>query len=277
MSNKRLLTVIATLLLFFGKLSAQSTDDMRFASYLLKMNLDSEFVHLMKETKFTTTDSNSKADSIHWLKAQYFDKNEQIDSAYFHFKTIPDNSPLFEKSKYWATYEFMRLNTAAKIDLNQSDTISQMGKTFQLGALLFNRNIPQFEQKRTMGNSLELNTFKDTYNELKLHKKKSGFVAGTLSAIIPGLGKVYAGKKYEGISNFLPVTVMAAQFYEAARKSHTKADARFIISATLFSVFYIGNIWGSALSVSVARQEFDNKIDNEILFSLRMSLDNFCK
>ena len=100
---------------------------------------------------------------------------------------------------------------------------------------------------------------------------KSGLLAGCMSAVIPGLGKIYAGKTKQGLSSFLPVTLMGVQAYEAYRVSGIKS-VRFILSAGLFSVFYFGNIWGSVLSVSVRREEINDEINNQILFNMRIPL-----
>jgi hypothetical protein len=50
------------------------------------------------------------------------------------------------------------------------------------------------------------------------------------------------------------------------------SSPRFIIYGSLFSLFYIGNIWGSALSVKIKRQEFNEKIDEQILFDMHIPL-----
>ncbi len=106
------------------------------------------------------------------------------------------------------------------------------------------------------------------------HKKKSKFVAGALSAIIPGAGKWYAGKKKQAIGAFLPIISSALLTLEAYNKGGIK-DARFWIYGSLFTTFYIGNIWGSTIAVKVRNDEFNKVYENKILFDMHIPLRNF--
>jgi hypothetical protein len=90
---------------------------------------------------------------------------------------------------------------------------------------------------------------------------------------VPGLGKIYSGKKKQGIAAFLPVMSLALLTYEAYRMDGVKS-ARFIGFGALFGVFYIGNIWGSTLSVKIKQNEFNREYDNKILFDMHIPLRN---
>ena len=277
MPNKTLiLTLIITISAFYS--NAQNVvckkSNIKYAEYLLQMNLDSDFVYLMKDIAM---DDNYplKKDSIDWLKAQYFDKQNNPDSSLVYFSAIKYNSPLYKKSKYWKTFNQFQLGQTNFSDSTlKSDTSSIIGGSFNLAYLLLERNTLLFDVKVNIFKTNEQTHFIELNEEIKLHRNKSGVLAGVLSTAIPGLGKVYAGQKYEGISTFFPVVFLGAQFLEAIKKAHSLSDPRLIISGAFFSVFYIGNIWGSILSVNVVQQEFDKKINNEILFTLRMSMDN---
>lgn len=111
-------------------------------------------------------------------------------------------------------------------------------------------------------------------HKLTTNRKKSPLLAGLYSALIPGSGKIYAGKKKQGIGAFLPVATLGALTYEAYKKGGIKS-ARFIVYSSIFSVFYIGNIWGSVLSVKIKQNEFNREYDNKILFDLHIPLRNF--
>ena len=107
-------------------------------------------------------------------------------------------------------------------------------------------------------------------------KRKSPFVAGMLSAIVPGLGKVYAGNNGQAIASFLSVGLIggiAVENYIKQGITHPQT----IIFGVITSVFYIGNIWGSALSVQLIRNEKNLENKNNILVSLRMPLHKFFK
>jgi TM2 domain-containing membrane protein YozV len=92
-----------------------------------------------------------------------------------------------------------------------------------------------------------------------------------LSAVVPGAGKVYAGQLGQGVAIFLQNTIFALQAYEGYRKDGPRS-ARFLIYGGLFTVFYIGNVWGSVLSVQIKRQEMYDKINNQIVFDMHIPL-----
>lgn len=98
-------------------------------------------------------------------------------------------------------------------------------------------------------------------------------LAGIYSALIPGAGKFYAGKKKQGIAAFLPILSLGAITYESYRKAGIR-NARTIAFGSIFSVFYIGNIWGSALAVKIKDKEFNREYDNKILFDMHIPLRN---
>lgn len=112
------------------------------------------------------------------------------------------------------------------------------------------------------------------YDKLRGFRHRSPVLAGVYSALVPGLGKWYAGKKKQGIAAFLPVIGLAALTYEAYRKDGVKS-ARFIGFGTLFTIFYVGDIWGSTLAVKIRRNEFNKEYDNKILFDMHIPLRNF--
>jgi TM2 domain-containing membrane protein YozV len=94
-----------------------------------------------------------------------------------------------------------------------------------------------------------------------------------MSAALPGLGKLYAGKPAEAISGFLYVGAMMATTYDFYNRQGLKSPF-FIISAGLTSIFYIGNIWGSAMAVNRTKQEFNYEIDQRILLDMHIPLRN---
>jgi TM2 domain-containing membrane protein YozV len=92
-----------------------------------------------------------------------------------------------------------------------------------------------------------------------------------MSAIIPGSGKIYAGQLGQGIAAFLQNAIFGLQAYEGLQKDGIKSP-RFIIYGGLFTLFYIGNVWGSALSVQIKRREFNEKVDEQIIFDMHIPL-----
>lgn len=101
--------------------------------------------------------------------------------------------------------------------------------------------------------------------------KKSPFVAGALSALVPGLGKVYSGKIYGGVAAFIFVTAFAGMTVETYYRLGPK-DVQPYIFGSLATLFYTGNILGSIYSVGIKKQEVRNEVHRSIVVDLHIPL-----
>ena len=110
--------------------------------------------------------------------------------------------------------------------------------------------------------------------ELPDYKDKSPFLAATMSAIIPGAGKIYSGDLRSGISTFLIVGALGIMAAESWYKFGLR-DWRTITLGSVFGVFYIGNIYGSAVSVSVIKNTYQDAQKATLLFNLHVPLHRF--
>ncbi len=84
--------------------------------------------------------------------------------------------------------------------------------------------------------------------------QKSPFIAGLLSGIIPGAGKVYTGHTVDGILSFLTIAGFGYAAYDGFA-SDGSSSVRGWIFGSLAGGLYLGNIYGSALSASIVRDE----------------------
>ena len=110
-------------------------------------------------------------------------------------------------------------------------------------------------------------------------KYKSSTLAGIMSAIIPGSGKMYVGEWGDGITALLATSLFAFLAYDNFRADHT---TRAWIFTGLGAFFYAGNIYGSV----AAAQIFNARIDFEFNNGLKLFLEqenyflleyDFCK
>lgn len=109
------------------------------------------------------------------------------------------------------------------------------------------------------------------YKQINQYPNRSPLLAAVLSGVLPGAGKFYAGSPRKGLASLLATGVLAAQTVESYQK-RGPAHYRTIVFGALFSVFYVGNIWGSVLEVEIKQQEFDEKIDRQILLTIHYPL-----
>lgn len=96
-------------------------------------------------------------------------------------------------------------------------------------------------------------------------KKKSPALAGLMSAIIPGSGRVYAKDWKDGLVSFLFVGTMAFQSYRGFLKSGTQSTRGWIYGGVALG-FHLGNIYGSVSSAKAYNkkrfQTIRNSVDN---------------
>ncbi|MFO8053583.1 MAG: hypothetical protein R6U19_00275 [Bacteroidales bacterium] len=107
--------------------------------------------------------------------------------------------------------------------------------------------------------------------EIEAFKPRSKFLAAALSAIIPGLGKIYAGKTGEGVSAFLITGMLGGLTAENLVKDGVK-DWKTILAGSIFTTYYIGNIWGSYFAVQMKREEFYGQIQQQLLINMHIPL-----
>lgn len=257
--------------------------DSLFLNYLLNK---SQYADLILEAKRLRQAHGDLAESQ--LQTTYYQGVgnyflRQLDSAAGYFGQVKIQSPFYWKSRFYQSFSqaYQRqTNSAIQVlgSLSPSDSLLVGLKNFQCAALhllegdetAFKQRSQQFDGQFYAFAQQEQNLL-TYYNAIRQQKKQSAFKAAALSALVPGLGKIYVKRTGQGIAAFLQCLVFGVQAYEGYRKDGFQS-ARFLIYGGIFSVFYIGNIWGSALAVRIDRQEFQDKTHEQILFDMHIPL-----
>jgi putative membrane protein insertion efficiency factor len=86
--------------------------------------------------------------------------------------------------------------------------------------------------------------------------QRNATLAGTMSAVIPGSGQVYAGRASDGLRHFLFNTVMILTTISFARGEHVPAA---VLAGALELPFYLGSIRGA--SASARRFDRDRRLE----------------
>lgn len=92
---------------------------------------------------------------------------------------------------------------------------------------------------------------------------KSPLAAGFLSAIIPGLGKIYAQRTVDGLYSLLTIGLAGWQAYDGFHKDGLSSFKGWAFGV-LGSILYIGNIYGSAVSVQIHNVRIRQKLYDEV-------------
>ncbi|HEX2866666.1 MAG TPA: hypothetical protein VHO03_06470 [Ignavibacteriales bacterium] len=96
---------------------------------------------------------------------------------------------------------------------------------------------------------------------------KSPVKAAILSAIIPGLGKAYAGEWGDGLTSLIVTGVLSYVSYDNLRAHH---NFRGYLFGGLAALFYAGNVYGSAAQAQI----FNAQVDFTFTTDLKLYLNN---
>jgi len=248
------------------------TSDSLFLEYLLEKKAYND---VLNWTKFRKT--------FPYYRGLAYYNQLQLDSAIHCFNQLSTVHPHFEKARFLEGigHTFLKRYDKAQqvlVGFEPKDSLFKSLQNFQLaGISLLKRDTSAFVrcQKSFTGHyfafSQEEDNLAKNYRLIQTHRRKSPWVAGMMSVVIPGSGKIYAGKPGQGIITFIQNVALGLQAYEAYRRDGWKSP-RFLVYGGLFTFFYVGNVWGSALSVHVRRQEFNDKVNEQILFNMQIPI-----
>lgn len=258
-------------------------EDVSFLMHLNTIQNHEETEFLIEEINLNTIERPSLLDTLNYLMGWSRYNQKDLKESAASLLEVSEQSSFYEKARFFAAYNYTHSNhydEGKEIlkDLRHSSTHISKLKNFELaGISLLERNYEAFSQYSVH--------FKQDYypiagqeknliqisHELMHQKTKSPFLAASLSTILPGSGKIYAGKTGEGISSFLIVGSLAAVTAENYFKNGI-TNPKTILFGGIFSVFYIGNILGSYHSISIANKKFNDKKNSEILYNLHIPL-----
>lgn len=173
------------------------------------------------------------------------------------FQHSIEYSKLLMNDRQWAT-----ANSFWEISENMPADDKQL---FRTSASIFNTD---FETAKTYlqlindsTNVLAIN-YDQIVNEGLNGKRKSPFLAGALSTIVPGLGRTYTGDWKDGIVSLIFTAGMAFQSYRGFNSDGIKSAKGWIYGG-IGTGFYLGNIYGSVKSAKNKNKKKINLLQHE--------------
>lgn len=278
---------------FFCEIKAQENvyvkKDFDFVSYLIGNNMKEEALTLVNRKSNNYLNDILTRDSVNFLKGWTFYSVKRLNDAVVYFDSVTNKSNLYSQAIFFSALSSSHLKDYDKAQKTLNSFSDSVGKYKEFysyekaGLSLLMRNYKQYDYYKNnftfssynfVNGEKELDTI---YKNLISYKKKSYFMAGFLSSILPGLGKIYVGKVGEGLSSFLCVGSLGAITTENWIKNGFW-NWKTILFGTIGTIFYIGNIYGSIISVKIAYEDFNNKQDIAILYNIHFPLRSyFCK
>lgn len=275
-------------LLYLGVAAGQSSLEFKheadFINYLITAGDYRGAIYMANQLKKQNNGAGGRADTLNYLCGWAYYNRKILDSSAAAFELVTPASIWYSKTRFYCAinYAYLKKNAEALSIFEKSsrDSLLQLQKLarFELAGLaLLERKYTRFD---SLSGTFEFTDYAFSQEEkdlivygkkMRAYKRKSPFVAGALSALVPGLGKFYAGKKGQALAVFAMCAVLGAVTAENYIKDGPRSPG-FITFGTVFSMFYLGNIWGSALSVKMARQSFYRTKENEILVTMHIPL-----
>jgi hypothetical protein len=277
-------TLFSFLLILIAHLSYGQNQENDFIEYLYKSKKYQQLKVYEKHLEQVDTIQYDSDLLLFFIGKSFYDQ-QKFDSSINYLKRVKNGDHYLE-SKF-----LIGLNSVFVDDLKtakevldssdfRTDEMTNL-KYFELsGISLLERDFKSYNEfnnqifKNYYFFQKERESLQQIENDLKSYNEKSPFLAGLYSAILPGAGKFYAGKKGQGIYSFVISSLLALQAYESYQKAGPKSG-RFIIYGSLFSLFHIGNVWSSALSVKKYNDEFYEAVDYRIKLDLRIPISRF--
>lgn len=281
---RRFFAIVTTLLLSVGTLFGQRSarEDFEFGRYLLGQGLLREAVTL---THDLPTDYTLPAlDTMRYLKGWTLYNTQQFAHAAEAFGEVGAESPFYPKSTFFGVVcdlESGDVNGAKE----RLDTFSTSPKAvpykellaFERGGIaLLEGNVEEYKeyQKEFLYNNYAFASEERRLDEIATNRPRNlkPWVAGVASAVIPGLGQIYAGDVGEGVASFFAVGAFAALTATSWAKADTPLNWRTITYGTIGSLLYIGNIFGSIASVKIYYQNFEEINHQAVMYSIHIPL-----
>ncbi|HCY41359.1 MAG TPA: hypothetical protein DHV48_08405 [Prolixibacteraceae bacterium] len=263
---------------------AQSKSELPFIEHLINKGYYGEVIHLID--KDSLNQEQGLRDSLNYFKgwAHYSLKN--LEQSTTSFLKVGKDSPFYLKSRFFAGYNQIFLENyteATRIisQLNIQDEPNLSLANFELSGInMLQGNWPKAKEQLAAVNPniatlhQQAEALSQICREQETHRSKSPLLAGLMSGIIPGSGKIYAGKTGEGIASMIATTGFGLMAWENHRKLGIK-NLKTVFFGGLFAASYFSGIYGSVISVSIIENDYKDVKHNQVLFQLHIPLRNF--
>ncbi|MDC1221066.1 hypothetical protein N8Z47_00195 [Salibacteraceae bacterium] len=259
--------------------------ELSFAYYLIsnEQYLDARLL-LNKLEAESKVAKQSQRDSINYLSGWVYYFSRDFNEAINLFSNVSVLTDIGIQSQFYKSICFVYMeeydsarSILSNLDVDSSEILNEL-RVLQLTAIsLLERDYESYDSLsvyltgKHFQFSQEEKSMVSYHKNLTEYKQKSPWIAGGLSALFPGLGKFYAGYiglPFGTISMTLPLAAVAI---EAALIAGVLSPP-FLVLGSIFGIFYIGNIWGSVLSVYTIKKEIYDEIDSNITYDMHIPL-----
>jgi len=90
-------------------------------------------------------------------------------------------------------------------------------------------------------------------------RRRSPALAGVMSAVVPGTGRIYAGRRADGILSLITIGVAGWQACSGFHRDQAHSVKGWVYGS-LGAFLYVGNISGSVVAVRIANDQAEKKL-----------------
>jgi len=235
-----------------GNIDFNSPDNIKsFADYLF---CDKDYLRAALE--YERLAETNRNDTIEFKIALSYLHIQDYHTAIKKFSGVPKSSVYFNEAKLevmkanFLINDFQGLRSHYKnsfiAEVNKYQ--KEREKLFNFSYLFTDDELPSKDEFLLPFDVDENETISSFYNRKKEPPYKSESLAGIMSAIIPGSGKIYTGDIGDGIVAFLTTTIFAFISYDNFKAGH---NTRAWIWTGVAAFFYAGNVYGSVAAAQV--------------------------
>ncbi len=267
----------------FPRIQAQQYD-MGFVAHLISQN-DYQTDIDLPDGMFDQQ-SRQQSDSLTFYRAWANLQLQLVDQSISQFSGVSRASAFYTQAQLYRSWGLLYLGRSqlALNDLTKipgASTTERELKNLQVAAshlLLRSPNLAEQLISRQLATQplyeKQHSTLQAYAREMIDFNPKSQVLAGLFSAILPGSGKIYAGERGSGISSLLLLAGLGGMAVENIIKSGIMSW-NGLLSTSLFGIFYLGNVYGSVISIKKYRQRFYEEKDQAIVATVLVPLRDF--
>ena len=211
----------------------------------------------------------NKSDTIEFKIALSYSYMKDYYTAIQKFSGIIKSSVYFNEAKFEGMKVNFLINDFTGLrSYYRNSFITQVDKYQTEGEKLFNfsylftdEELPTKDEFLLPFDANEKKKISSFYDWKRDSPYKSETLAGIMSAVIPGSGKIYVGETGDGIVAFLTTAVFAFIAYDNFKAGHT---TRAWIWTGVAAFFYAGNVYGSVAGAQVHNAKITFEFNEEL-------------
>ena len=211
---------------------------------------------------------NKWNDTLQFKIATSYLRMQQFGIAIYEFQKLEPNSTLKIENKYEQLRAIFYLDDFSvlhgeieKILPNSSYNSKNLIQLMNSAMLLDNSKLPPKTEFVSVYSNEDKKRISDLYKWKENPPYKNPTKAAILSAILPGLGKIYTNDVGDGITSFVLTGLFS---YLAINKFNNNQQTSALIYTALATFFYSGNIYGSYASAQNYNAGIKFNFENEV-------------